>query len=82
MSQTQSNYVVSADRTAMWTFRKSDTVDDIASMVAINWKKSRQSFVLMFGGRLMTPGYSTLKSLGIHDKMSFEVVDVQRRWLL
>ena len=66
----------------MWTFRTSDTADEIASRVSINWNKSHQSFVLMFKGRLMTPGYSTLKSLGIHHNMSLEVVDVQRRWLL
>ena len=66
----------------MWTFCNSITADEIASRVATNWNKSRQSFVLMFKGRLMTPGYSTLKSLGIHHNMSLEVVDVQRRWLL
>lgn len=75
----QRNYIVARDRTAMWAFSEFSTVDDVMSVVAANWKKSRGSFVLLFKGHVMGPGGCTLQSLGVLNYMALEVAEVERR---
>ena len=64
----------------MWAFSDSSTVDDVANAVTTNWKKPRGSFLLIFRGCVLGSGDGTLKSIGVLDRMSLEVADVQHRF--